>query len=175
MAKCKVTIMNDTSLFDGHGFVHTWIKLEKEGEEPKYIGFTINGTDLRGTVPLDAPGKFQVEEKLALRPANHEISFDITEEQYTKIRDKTVNTDEIMKLRMRAGLPRANAVKYVHEKHGVNTLSCVCAIDRATLSTLMDYWVPGVQVAGISELVGNALVIEGEQRQDLTEGLRTLV
>lgn len=99
------------------------------------------------------------------------------------IREKTfccgsgtaLNTDEIMELRMRAGLPRANAVKYVHEKHGVNTLSCVCAIDRATLSTLMDYWVPGVQVAGISELVGNALVIEGEQRQDLTEGLRTLV
>ncbi len=99
------------------------------------------------------------------------------------IREKTfccgsgtaLNTDEIMELRMRAGLPRANAVKYVHEKHGVNTLSCVCAIDRATLSTLMDYWVPGVQVAGISELVGNALVIEGEQRQELTEGLRTLV
>jgi hypothetical protein len=35
--------------------------------------------------------------------------------------------------------------------------------------------VPEVQVAGLSELVGNALVIEGEQRQDLTEGLRTLV
>ncbi len=86
-----------------------------------------------------------------------------------------LNTDEIMELRMRSGLPRANAVKYVHEKHGVNTLSCVCAIDRATLTTLMDYWVPEVQVAGLSELVGNALVIEGEQRQELTEGLRTLV
>ena len=86
-----------------------------------------------------------------------------------------LNTDEIMELRMRSGLPRANAVKYVHEKHGVNTLGCVCAIDRATLTTLMNYWVPEVQVAGLSELVGNALVIEGEQRQDLTEGLRTLV
>lgn len=86
-----------------------------------------------------------------------------------------LNTDEIMELRMRSGLPRANAVRYVHEKHGVNTLGCVCAIDRATLTTLMNYWVPEVQVAGLSELVGNALVIEGEQRQDLTEGLRTLV
>lgn len=99
------------------------------------------------------------------------------------IREKTfccgsgtaLNTDEIMELRMRSGLPRANAVKYVHEKHDVNTLACVCAIDRATLTTLMNYWVPEVQVAGLSELVGNALVIEGEQRQDLTEGLRTLV
>ncbi|MCL2790167.1 MAG: (Fe-S)-binding protein [Desulfobulbus sp.] len=86
-----------------------------------------------------------------------------------------LNTDEIMELRMRSGLPRANAVRYVHEKHGVNTLGCVCAIDRATLTTLMNYWVPEVQVAGLSELVGNALVIDGEQRQDLTEGLRTLV
>ncbi|WP_028584130.1 sulfate reduction electron transfer complex DsrMKJOP subunit DsrK [Desulfogranum mediterraneum] len=99
------------------------------------------------------------------------------------IREKTfccgsgtaLNTDEIMEIRMRSGLPRANAVKYVHDKHDVNTLGCVCAIDRATLTTLVDYWVPGVQVAGLSELVGNALVIEGEQRQELDEGLRTLV
>ena len=30
MAKCKVTRMNDTSLFDVHGFVQTWRKEEKE-------------------------------------------------------------------------------------------------------------------------------------------------
>ncbi len=99
------------------------------------------------------------------------------------IREKTyccgsgtaLNTDEIMELRMRSGLPRANAVKYVQDKHDVNTLGCVCAIDRATLTTLMDYWCAGVQVCGLSELVGNALVIEGENRQELDEGLRTLV
>jgi Fe-S oxidoreductase len=99
------------------------------------------------------------------------------------IREKTfccgsgtaLNTEEIMELRMRSGLPRANAVKHVYDKHGINTLACVCAIDRATLSALMNYWIPGVQVAGLSELVGNALVIEGENRQELTEGLRTLV
>ncbi len=87
-----------------------------------------------------------------------------------------LNTDEIMELRMRAGLPRANAVKYVAEKHEVNTLSTVCAIDRATLSSLMDYWNPGVGVCGVSELVGNAIVQEGETRGDeLDEGLRTMV
>ncbi|MBB5349179.1 (Fe-S)-binding protein [Desulfoprunum benzoelyticum] len=86
-----------------------------------------------------------------------------------------LNTDEIMELRMRSGLPRANAVKYVHEKHDVNMLSCVCAIDRATLTSLMDYWNPGVRVCGISELVGNALVLEGETRGELDDGLRTLL
>jgi Fe-S oxidoreductase len=86
-----------------------------------------------------------------------------------------LNTDEIMELRMRAGLPRANAVKYVKEKNDVNMLSCVCAIDRATLTSLMDYWNPGVGVCGVTELVGNAIVLDGETRGDLDEGLRTML
>jgi Fe-S oxidoreductase len=73
-----------------------------------------------------------------------------------------LNTDEYMEMRMRGGLPRANAVRHVHEQHGVNMLSCICAIDRAVLPPLMDYWVPGVGVTGVHELVGNALVMEGE-------------
>jgi Fe-S oxidoreductase len=75
-----------------------------------------------------------------------------------------LGTDENLEIRMRGGFPRANAVKYVHEKHGVNFLGCICAIDKATLPTLMDYWVPGVQVGALHELVANALVMEGETR-----------
>jgi hypothetical protein len=63
---------------------------------------------------------------------------------------------------MLGGLPRANAVKYVHDKFGVNMLACICAIDRAALPPLMEYWVPEVGVTGIHELVGNALIMEGE-------------
>jgi Fe-S oxidoreductase len=73
-----------------------------------------------------------------------------------------LNAGENMELRMRGGLPRANAAKHVHEKHGVNMMACVCAIDRAALTTAMEYWVPGVNVTGVHELVGNALVFEGE-------------
>jgi Fe-S oxidoreductase len=73
-----------------------------------------------------------------------------------------LNTDEFLDMRMRGGLPRANAVKHVHDKFGVNTLATICAIDRAVLGPLMDYWVPGVGVTGVHEMVGNALVMEGE-------------
>ncbi|MGC8490228.1 MAG: sulfate reduction electron transfer complex DsrMKJOP subunit DsrK [Syntrophobacteraceae bacterium] len=73
-----------------------------------------------------------------------------------------LNNDEFMEMRMRGGLPRANAVRHVHEKFGVNALSCICAIDRAALPTLMNYWVPDVTVYGLHELVGNAMVMEGE-------------
>ncbi|MDW7771346.1 MAG: (Fe-S)-binding protein [Desulfobulbaceae bacterium] len=106
----------------------------------------------------------------------HEMPWNTIREQTFCCGSGTgLNTDEIMELRMRGGLPRANAVKYVHEKHGVNTLGCVCAIDRATLTSLMNYWVPEVRVSGLTELVGNSLVLEGEQRQELDDGLRTMV
>jgi [DsrC]-trisulfide reductase subunit K len=76
-----------------------------------------------------------------------------------------LGNDENMEMRLRGGLPRANAVKYVHDKHAVNTLACICAIDRAVLTTLMEYWVPGVGVCGIHELLGNALIMPGEKQR----------
>lgn len=76
-----------------------------------------------------------------------------------------LGTDENLEVRLRGGFPRANAVKYVKEKHGVNLLACICAIDKATLPTLLEYWVPGVEVAGVHELLGNALVMTGEKER----------
>ena len=76
-----------------------------------------------------------------------------------------LGNDENMEMRMRGGLPRANAVKYVHDKYDVNRLLCICAIDKAVLSSLMDYWVPGVGVGGVHELVGNALILDGEKER----------
>ena len=76
-----------------------------------------------------------------------------------------LNAGEDMELRMRGGMPRANAVKHVHDKFGVNMLACICAIDRAVFPDLMRYWVPEVDVTGVHELVANALVFEGEKKR----------
>ena len=78
-----------------------------------------------------------------------------------------LNAGENMELRMSGGLPRANAVKYVHETFGVNMLACICAIDRAVFPALMEYWVPEVGVTGLHELVANALVFPGEPRRTM--------
>jgi len=88
------------------------------------------------------------------------------------IREKTfccgsgagLGADENMEARLRGGLPRANAVKYVKETHGVNMLACMCAIDKASLTPLLEYWVPGVEVGGVHEFLANALVMKGETR-----------
>jgi Fe-S oxidoreductase len=81
-----------------------------------------------------------------------------------------LGTDENLEMRMRGGFPRANAVKYAKDKYGVNLLACICAIDKATLPTLLEYWVPGVEVGGVHELLANALVAKGER--DRTTDLR---
>jgi Fe-S oxidoreductase len=89
------------------------------------------------------------------------------------IREKTLccgsgaglGNEENFEMRMRGGMPRALAVKAVVEKYGVNRLACMCAIDRATLTTLMDYWVPGVSVMGVHELLANAMIMTGEKER----------
>jgi Fe-S oxidoreductase len=81
-----------------------------------------------------------------------------------------LNAEEYMDIRMRGGFPRANAVRTVREKHKVDSLVTICAIDRASLTPLMKYWNPGVGVYGLHELVGNALIMDGEKKR--TEDLR---
>ena len=76
-----------------------------------------------------------------------------------------LNAGENMELRLAGGLPRGNAVRHVHETYGVNTLATICAIDRAALPTLVDYWVPGVQVSGMHEMVANALNLPGQNER----------
>jgi Fe-S oxidoreductase len=76
-----------------------------------------------------------------------------------------LNAGENMELRMAGGLPRANAVKHVRNMYGVNMVSCICAVDRAALPASLSYWVPGVEVSGLHELVGNALILPGEKKR----------
>ncbi len=78
-----------------------------------------------------------------------------------------LGTDENMEMRLRGGLPRGSAVKHVQDKYGVNTLATMCAIDRATLQTVCDYWAPGVGVSGITEMVANAMIMKGEKKRKL--------
>jgi Fe-S oxidoreductase len=101
------------------------------------------------------------------------VCNNFTEMPEDTIREKTfccgsgtgLNASEDMDLRMKGGFPRANAVKFVADHYGVNMLGNVCAIDRATLKALMEYWVPNVSVCGLHELVANALIMTGEKER----------
>lgn len=76
-----------------------------------------------------------------------------------------LGNDENMEMRLRGGLPRGSALRYVRDKHGVNMMACICAIDRATLIPLAEYWSPGVDITGVHELVANAMILNGEKER----------
>ena len=138
---------------------HNKLKLDPSRNDKFKVTFHDSCNPARGMGLLDEP-RYVIK-----NVCNHFYDMPVN-----TIRDQTfccgsgagLNTEEIMDLRMRGGLPRANAVRHVHDRYGVNMLACICAIDRAALPPLMDYWVPDVGVTGIHELVANALVMDGE-------------
>jgi len=141
---------------------HNKIKLDRRRNDNYVVTFHDSCNPARGMGLLEEP-------RYVLKAAcNHYYEMPentIREQTFCCGSGSGLGTDENLEMRLRGGFPRANAVKYVKEKHGVNLLTCICAIDKATFPALMDYWVPGVQVAGVHELLGNALVLKGEKQR----------
>jgi Fe-S oxidoreductase len=158
----KTTKMIHLVEFTADLIKHNKLKLDPSRNDNKVVTFHDSCNTARGMGFLEEP-----------RYVINNVCNNFYEMPPETIREQTfccgsgsgLNAGEDMELRMRGGLPRANAVKYVHEKYGVNMLACICAIDRAVLPTSMDYWVPGMDVTGLHELVANALILDGEKKR----------
>lgn len=103
----------------------------------------------------------------------HNVCNNLVEMPENTIREHTfccgsgagLGTDENLEMRLRGGMPRGNSVRYVQDKYKANILLCMCAIDKATLPAVCDFWATGVQVGGVHEMVGNALIMKGERER----------
>jgi Fe-S oxidoreductase len=158
----KGTKMVHIAEFTADLIKHGKLDLDPRRNDNKIITYHDSCNPARGMGLLEEP-------RYVLRSvANHFYEMPantIREQTFCCGSGSGLNAGENMELRMAGGLPRANAVKYVHEKFGVNMLACICAVDRAALPPLMDYWVPGVDVTGLHELVANALILPGEEER----------
>ncbi|WP_419661238.1 DsrK: predicted redox complex linked to DsrAB, iron-sulfur binding subunit [Desulfosarcina variabilis str. Montpellier] len=142
---------------------HDKLELDPSRNDNKIVTFHDSCNPARGMGLLDEP-----------RYVLEKVANNFYEMPAGTIREQTfccgsgagLNAGENMELRMAGGFPRANAVKYVHDKFGVNMLACVCAIDRAAFPASMEYWVPEVDVTGLHELVANALILPGEKERE---------
>lgn len=142
---------------------HNKLELDPSRNDNKIVTFHDSCNPSRGMGMLDEP-RYVIQ-----NVCNHYYDMPpntIRENTFCCGSGSGLNAGEDMELRMAGALPRSNAVKYVHEKYGVNMLACVCAIDRAALPTAMEYWVPEVDVTGMTELVANALIMPGEKKRE---------
>jgi Fe-S oxidoreductase len=159
----KSTKMVHISEFTADLIKHGKLELDPSRNDNKIVTFHDSCNPARGMGMLDEP-----------RYVLQNVVNNFFEMPVNTIREQTfccgsgagLNAGENMELRMAGGFPRANAVKYVHEEFGVNMLACVCAIDRAALPASMGYWVPEVDVTGLTELVANALIMPGEKDRE---------
>jgi Fe-S oxidoreductase len=143
---------------------HGKLKLDPSRNDDKIVTFHDSCNPARAMGLLDEP-----------RYVIQNVCNNFVEMPEDTIREKTfccaggsgLNTDEFMEMRMRGGIGRGNALRHVQQKNGVNTLATICAIDRATLPPLANYWAPGVEVYGVHELVANALVMTGEKPREV--------
>mgnify|MGYP001813716043 CR=1 FL=1 len=163
----KSTKMVHIAEFTADLIKHNKLELDPSRNDNKVITFHDSCNPSRGMGLLDEPRYVinKVCNHFYEMPANT-----IREQTFCCGSGSGLNAGEDMELRLTGGLPRANAVKHVHETKGVNMLATICAIDRAVLPALMEYWVPEVDVTGLHELVANALIVPGEN--DRTTDLR---
>ncbi len=159
----KSTKMVHIAEFTADLIRHGKLELDPSRNDNKIITFHDSCNPSRGMGMLDEPRYViqNVANNFYEMPANT-----IREQTFCCGSGAGLNAGENMELRMAGGFPRANAVKHVHEKFGVNMLACVCAIDRAALPASMGYWVPEVEVTGLHELVANALILPGEKERE---------
>ena len=159
----KSTKMIHITEFTADLIRHGKLDLDKSRNDNLNVTFHDSCNPSRGMGLLDEPRYViqNVVDKFYDMPANT-----IRENTFCCGSGSGLNAGEDMELRMAGGLPRANAVKAVQESNGVNTLATICAIDRAALPDLMSYWVPGVEVYGVHEMVANALILPGEKERE---------
>ncbi|AET67339.1 Fe-S oxidoreductase [Desulfosporosinus orientis DSM 765] len=159
----KSTKMIHISEFTADLIKHNKLKLDPSRNDNLKVTFHDSCNPSRGMGLLDEPREII---KAACNNFYEMPENTIREKTFCCGSGSGLNASENMEQRMRGGFPRANAVKYVREKHGVNMLANICAVDRAALPALMDYWNPGVGVTGVTELLANALVMKGEKERE---------
>lgn len=146
---------------------HNQLKLDKSRNDHLRVTFHDSCN------PSRAMGMFEEPRYVIRNVCNHFFEMPdntIREQTFCCGGGAGLGTDENMEMRLRGGLPRGSALRHVQEKYGVNMMAAMCAIDRATLTTVADYWAPGVKITGITELVANAMIFTGEKRR--TRNLR---
>ncbi len=76
-------------------------------------------------------------------------------------------TDDLMELRVKGAMPRMQALQQVIEEHGVTNLVAICAICKSQFSKVLPYYkFPMDMIMSLHQLVGNAIILDGEQRQE---------
>ncbi|MGK7345555.1 MAG: sulfate reduction electron transfer complex DsrMKJOP subunit DsrK [Candidatus Nitrospinota bacterium M3_3B_026] len=144
------------------------IKIDKTANDEHVVTFHDSCNVARASRMGDRPGgQFELPRELIRAVCNNYVDMD-----EDTIREKTfccgggggLLTDELMNVRVRGAQPRAEALKDVMDRNGVNTMASICAICKAQFTKVLPYY--GIDmdvVASVHQLVSNAIVLGGKK------------
>lgn len=73
-------------------------------------------------------------------------------------------TDDLMELRVKGALPRAEALKRVVDEHGVTHMAAICAICKSQFTKVLPYYDFDMSmIVSVHQLVSNAIVLGNKQ------------
>lgn len=143
------------------------LKLDKSANDHLTVTFHDSCNVARASRMGDMPGgQFEVPRAVIKAVCNNFVDMDedtIREATYCCGGGGGLLTDELMNVRVKGALPRAEALKEVMERNGVNTMAMICAICKAQFTKVLPYY--GIDmdvVASVHQLVSNAIVYHGK-------------
>jgi Fe-S oxidoreductase len=143
------------------------VKIDKTANDAMTVTFHDSCNVARGSRMGDKPGgQFTIPREVIKSVCNNYVDMDertIGEATFCCGGGGGLLTDELMDLRVKGAMPRAQALDDVMKRKGVNTMAMICAICKAQFTKVLpSYDIPMETVASVHQLVSNAVVLGGK-------------
>jgi Fe-S oxidoreductase len=144
------------------------VVLDKTANDHRVVTFHDSCNVSRASRMGDMPGgQYDIPRNVIKAVCNNFVDMDettIKEATYCCGGGGGLLTDELMDLRVKGVLPRANALQEVMTRHGVDTMAMICAICKAQFTKVLPYYdIPMDTVASVHQLVSDAVVLGGKK------------
>ena len=144
------------------------LKLDKTANDEFVVTYHDSCNVARASRMGDKPGgQFGIPRELIKATCNKFVEMDPStnmEETFCCGGGGGLLSDEIIELRVKGAAPKTAALKEVMKEKGVNTMAMICAICKAQFTKVLPYYdIPMEAVAGVHQLVSNAIVLGAKE------------
>ena len=143
------------------------LKLDVKANDDKVVTFHDSCNVSRGSRLGNVPGgQFTIPRELIRSACSHFVDMapdTIHEHTFCCGGGGGLLTDDLIELRVKGALPRAQALQQVIEQHGVTHMAAICAICKSQFSKVLPYY--GMEmdmIISVHQLIGDALVFDNE-------------
>ena len=109
-------------------------------------------------------GQFEIPREIIKACANHFVEMapdTIREHTFCCGGGGGLLTDDLLELRVKGAMPRAQALQHVIEDYGVTHMAAICAICKSQFTKVLPMYGMGMDmVVSVHQLVGDALILE---------------